>query len=411
MKKFIGKKQVLCVVGGILLFLLAEWMAGMDGVRKEGVRKEGYLSRGAYGQGSVGYELEVSGLEPNRIPIVVELEERQYTKEEAEQVFDGILLVMGDRIRGDNASLSQVRTDLNLIDELEEEGVSIRWTSEDPLLIDSFGQIQSEEIGQDGETIYLNAVLSVGEHQAEYQIPVTLYPAILSEQEKAVRGLLQQIKRLDEAQRTEEGLKLPEEYDGKQLHYREQEDAGNEILLVLGMVLAVLCYAKDQMEEQEKRKKRNTQLLLDYAELVFKLKVYIGAGMTAATAWGRLVADYEKRLEQGRIKPREVYEEMHKTMQQMQCGVPEGQAYTEFGKRCQLQPYLKLASLLEQNRKSGTKNLSSLLELEMVEAWEQRKTLARRMGEEAGTKLLFPLFLMLGIVMVIIMVPAMLSMA
>ena len=39
-----------------------------------------------------------------------------------------------------------------------------------------------------------------------------------------------------------------------------------------------------------------------------------------------------------------------------------------------------------------------------------RKTRARRMGEEAGTKLLAPLFLMLGIVMVMIMAPAMMTM-
>ena len=46
----------------------------------------------------------------------------------------------------------------------------------------------------------------------------------------------------------------------------------------------------------------------------------------------------------------------------------------------------------------------------MVDALEQRKNLARRLGEEAGTRLLMPLFLMLGIVMVMIMVPAMMSM-
>jgi hypothetical protein len=33
--------------------------------------------------------------------------------------------------------------------------------------------------------------------------------------------------------------------------------------------------------------------------------------------------------------------------------------------------------------------------------------LAKRLGEEAGTKLLFPMILMLGIVMVIVIVPAM----
>ena len=93
----------------------------------------------------------------------------------------------------------------------------------------------------------------------------------------------------------------------------------------------------------------------------------------------------------------------------MQCGIPEGQAIEEFGKRCQLQSYLKLSSLLEQNRRTGTKNLTKLLEQEMNGAWEQQKSMARRLGEEAGTKLLLPLMLMLVVVMVIIMVPAMMT--
>ena len=42
----------------------------------------------------------------------------------------------------------------------------------------------------------------------------------------------------------------------------------------------------------------------------------------------------------------------------------------------------------------------------MEAAFEQRKNLARRLGEEASTKLLLPLFMMLLIVMVMITVPA-----
>ena len=94
----------------------------------------------------------------------------------------------------------------------------------------------------------------------------------------------------------------------------------------------------------------------------------------------------------------------------MQCGQPEGKAILDFGKRCKLQPYLKLTTLLEQNRRTGTKNLQQVLEQEMIAAWEQQKNVARRMGEEAGTKLLLPLFLMLFVVMVLVMVPAMMAM-
>ena len=94
----------------------------------------------------------------------------------------------------------------------------------------------------------------------------------------------------------------------------------------------------------------------------------------------------------------------------MENGTSEGAAYREFGRRCRLQPYLKLSSILEQNRKTGTKNLRELLRTEVEDAFEMRKNLARRMGEEAGTKLLLPLFLLLLIVMIFIMVPAMMTM-
>ena len=50
-----------------------------------------------------------------------------------------------------------------------------------------------------------------------------------------------------------------------------------------------------------------------------------------------------------------------------------------------------------------------LLEQEAQNAFEERKHAAKRYGEEAGTKLLFPMMLMLGIVMVILLVPAVLA--
>ena len=65
---------------------------------------------------------------------------------------------------------------------------------------------------------------------------------------------------------------------------------------------------------------------------------------------------------------------------------------------------------MEQNRTAGSKHLRVMRQTGLHDEWELRKNLARKMGEEAGTKLLAPLFLMLGIVMVMIMVPAMMSM-
>ena len=53
--------------------------------------------------------------------------------------------------------------------------------------------------------------------------------------------------------------------------------------------------------------------------------------------------------------------------------------------------------------------MTELLKLESIQAFEERKAQAKRLGEEAGTKLLLPMFLMLAMVLVIVIVPAFLT--
>ena len=47
---------------------------------------------------------------------------------------------------------------------------------------------------------------------------------------------------------------------------------------------------------------------------------------------------------------------------------------------------------MSQNLRKGTRGLTELLEREAEDAFEQRKNLAKKAGEEAGTKLMIPLF-------------------
>ena len=95
---------------------------------------------------------------------------------------------------------------------------------------------------------------------------------------------------------------------------------------------------------------------------------------------------------------------------EMKSGVPESTAYENFGRRCGLPQYIKLGSLLSQNLKKGSKGLASILEKEAASSLEERKNMARKLGEQAGTKLLFPMAMMFGVVLTVLIVPAFLSM-
>lgn len=397
----------ICLASSIILYAVLTMTSEESGP----ISPDGKVLREGYGGDERQYQVLVEGLEEEEIPVTLTVGARTYTEEEAEEVFTRIMDMMEDRIRAENPSLMEVRTDLQLPSRLEEEGVRLRWYSSDPELIDSAGRVRNNaELEQQGRMVILSVELSDGIRRQDYELLTRVLPPERTPQEQQLAGFLKELEHQDQDQAMQPYLSLPESFDGKQLHYRTKESAGYEGIVLMGVLAAVVLSAKEQSERRQKEKKRERELLLDYADVLSKLMVLIGAGLTVRNAWERMVQDYERGLEQKKIKPRAAYDEMRCTCYQMQSGMSEGEAYREFGRRCRLRPYLKMSSLLEQNRRAGTKNLRMIFQTEMADALEQRKNLARKLGEEAGTKLLMPLFLMLGIVMVMIMVPAMMTM-
>ena len=153
--------------------------------------------------------------------------------------------------------------------------------------------------------------------------------------------------------------------------------------------------------------RQKKQMLKDYPDIINKLTLYLGAGMTVKRAWRKVTEGYAREKEEG--KKRYAYEEMIQTCHEMDSGVTESESYENFGRRCDVQVYIRLGALLSQNLRKGTKGLTELLKLESIQAFEERKAQAKRLGEEARTKLLLPMFLMLAVVLVIVIVPAFLT--
>lgn len=402
----------LFAAGGFGLYLLLMLVPLQSGP----VSEDGRILRDGYGGEEREYQVLVDGLDAEALPLTVAVSPRRYTDQEAEQVFGAIMERMEEMIRGGNPSLMEVTTDLTLPSWLEEEGVRLRWYSSEPDVIGMDGKVDTgalsrSDAGEEGaKQVILHVEMSDGVHRADYEVPVRVREPEQSGTQRLLKSLSAAIRNQDRIQQNAEYLELPLIYEGKSLTYRAESQTDYGVLPILGILLAAIWPARKQAEQRKKEKQREQELLLDYAELVSKLIVFIGAGMTVRNAWARMVHDYETGVKQGKIRKRAAYEEMRRTGSQMQNGMSEGSAYQEFGRRCRLQPYLKLSGLLEQNRRAGNKNLREILETELADAFELRKNLARRMGEEAGTKLLLPLFLMLGIVMVMIMVPAMMTM-
>lgn len=255
----------------------------------------------------------------------------------------------------------------------------------------------------DGETKYLKTQY----HSTPYRIYVGIVPRALSRYESLLLQLQQAITTEDEGSLGENMLSLPTEIDGQRIYYSEHEDRSYLLLPLLGVIAAMAIYMRQGQARRTEKKQREALLMLDYSELVSKLMVYIGAGLTVRNALETISQHFDALIARGIKEDRPLYQELRTMVIQFRRNMPESEIYLSFGRRVNLKPYTKLVSLIEQNRMNGARNLRAMLELEMEDAFEQRKTTARRLGEEAGTKLLLPLFIMLGIVMIIVIVPAM----
>ena len=132
--------------------------------------------------------------------------------------------------------------------------------------------------------------------------------------------------------------------------------------------------------------------------------------MTLRSAWERTTDSYRQENRRELRSRGYLYEEMLVTQTQISAGTGEAAAYPMFGQRCGLDCYLRLGSCLGQNVRQGVAGMSRMLDAEMVQALELRKNQALKAGEALNTKLLMPMMAMLGVVIAVLITPAMLSM-
>ena len=236
---------------------------------------------------------------------------------------------------------------------------------------------------------------------------VCVYPKKLSGEEKIKKTVTENMKKADEKQREQEKMILPERLGKNEIRYYHPFNNRGMIVLTMSIMIGILLCALQKQNEKKELEDRKKQMLKDYPDIINKLTLYLGAGMTVKRAWRKVTEGYAREKEEG--KKRYAYEEMIQTCHEMDSGVTESESYENFGRRCDVQVYIRLGALLSQNLRKGTKGLTELLKLESIQAFEERKAQAKRLGEEAGTKLLLPMFLMLAMVLVIVIVPAFLT--
>ena len=392
-------------------------LAGMLGLiicmteqNEQALGKDGRLEKREAGKSAQSHELllDAEGILED-YHYTVEVESQRLQGEQLEQLFAAAQNEAEERFCGENASLDCIDRDVSLPKKLQDGQIQAFWEFDKKALIDADGRIRTEGIETGGELVLVSVTMRYYDEARSHSFGCYVYPKRLDTSEQILAGIQSYLEEEQENSKNKKYVTLPFQVNGIRLHWSKKAENTYQIILMIGLAAAAAVYIQEGMREKRKEEERREQLLKQYPDMVSKISLLLGSGMTLSAAWERIVLNYQRQLEQHQTGTAEVYEQMLLSYREMQDGVGELKVYERFGERCGTPQYRRLSMLIVQNLRKGSSGLRQMLEKEVADAFVLRKNLAKKAGEEAGTKILFPMMLMLCIVMVIILVPAFLT--
>lgn len=169
------------------------------------------------------------------------------------------------------------------------------------------------------------------------------------------------------------------------------------VVLMMVAVIWNVIMSKSKEEVQARREACE----MEFPNMVSKLSLMLTSGMVLREAW-YLIA-------KGKDGP--LYDLMKKSCDWMDNGESESFAIYKFGVLSDSQDIKKFTSALVQSAEKGNSELAGFLMSQVAELWSHKRQLALQQGEIAAGKLIIPLGLMFGGIILIIVVAAMQSMA
>ena len=397
------KKEILLVVvfvflGAVVLFSQNREMEEMlqNGLKREEAGGE---------ENTYTYEYRVGGGEKKTLDITVR--PRLLTQNEVMDVLKKAREEWEEGWLGDNTSAAEVGSNLYFPETLQDGLVEVEYQLSDYDILNAFGEIEEDELTSEGKNVTVTALMSC----QDVELPVEKFVTLKRQKKQGEEVVEEQVKEtvaLEESgSRTKDTFHLPESVDGKPVTWSVKESRTGWVFVLLGILCALLVSFRQREQEKQILKKKETQLLHTYPQMVDQMALLLEGGMSIRGAWERMTAAYVRMRKEKRIEEKIYLEEMLITWREICDGRGERECYERFGSRTGLPCYRRFSSILSQNLSRGSENMKRILDEEAQDARIERLHRARRLGEEAGSKLLGPMFLMFVIILGIVILPAM----
>ena len=349
---------------------------------------------------AVNFGVEVSGIDDEeQLKYTGQIEAKKIAEDEIQNFLNKTLDQIEKSMFREGESGDRVLTGVNIPSSLQKNPINISFsTSESGVLLEN-GDINFDLV-KEKQLITVKLLASYEGREAERNIDITLFPKLMTEEERIRLAVKDEMDKLL-AGGENEIIEIPDEVEGHgvKVFIPKEEITGS--IAGFTLLLIICLFVGFNENNKKKIKDREEELKNGYTEFVGRFVILLGAGLSVSAVW--------KKLEAGFASNKSLNEEIRLTLWETANGKTEREAYENFGRRIGGTQYAKLVSVITQSLKLGSGQLLARLEAELEAAMFERRNEAKVMGEMADTKLLMPMMLQLVLIMLIIMVPALMA--
>lgn len=398
-EEFLVKEAMLIFWGMAVLIVMVVSLAIYQGMEPLSV----VFIRNAFGQGEKKVSV-VLQMDEQEKQYTLTLAEKKLSRKEEEALKSKFFYRLEKEIAGENISLQEVNKNLCLENTIPDWPFYITYVPQDTEYIHLDGSL-GEKIREIGQEESVSTRITVTAEYNSYLWKKDIVIRLIKPEKQKKRSpfarAILTLQKIEEKTRADEEVTLPKQAKGVSIK-KTNSFSVVKLFLFGNLCLALLLIRnRNQLREKENLQKKET--LKDLPLVVHLLTLYMGAGLSFPSAVHRISLDYISRADG---KKKYVFEEILRMDAVMKLGEGQQAACMQWGKRFKEPAYQKLSLTLLQVMEKGTREGRTLMNQMEREAFRHRLDQAKTEGEEASTKLLFPMILLLCMVMILIMFPA-----
>lgn len=388
--------------GFVLLIILGSGIGIYHYSHDEDILK---LTRNEYGKGDKSVVLSVSEGEKTE-EFELKIAEQTASEKEIAALFDSYFKALEEEIKGKNPSLQKVSSNLKLPATLDGYPFHAEYDIQDVNYIGYDGALGKEakelEEGKLQTAITVRASYTTASQEKTFQITIVPHK---TEKMTRISNLKKSLQKKEQSLRKEKEFALPSVIDGIQISKSAQGNSEWNIILLAGLLIGGIL-TKRYYQVKSRAEKAKESCIEDFPLVVHLLSLYMGAGLSFAGALQRICTEYSKGMLTTEGKKRYVFEQMQVARQQIQMGVSQKKACEQWGQRMNMEMYRKLSMILIQCLSKGNREVREYMEQMEEEAFRNQIDRIRKRGEEASSKMLLPMVLLMAAVMIMVMFPA-----